>query len=183
MSDAGSPASYSAGPASYLEFTRNGHAFNFDNTSQDYSTGFVSQVGFIQTANIRSNQTHVSYQWFPKHSILQSFGLESSNSLAFDHNGNRVYHYTSGDPFFAFPRKIVVAPLVGENSDTLTPAQYPLLKAPRNLTENYGGFILKGAPLAELNFNIVFAHGGNPNIILLLAPSPSSCTRSLCRPL
>lgn len=163
LSDAGSTASYFAGPASYLEFTRNGHSFNFDNTSQDFSTGFVSQVGFIQTANIRSNQTHASYQWFPKHSIIQSFGLEGNNNLAFDHKGNRVYHYTSGDPFVAFPRKIIIAPLVGENSDTLTPAQYPLLKAPRNLTENYGGFVLKGAPLSQLNFNLVFTHGGNPN--------------------
>lgn len=163
LSRHGAAAHYDAGPASYLEFTRNGHSFNFDNSFQDYSTGFVSQAGFIQTANIRSNQTHMTYQWFPKHSILQSIGLEANNNVAFDHRGGRVYHYTSGDPFFAFARKIIVAPLFGENSDTLTPAQYPRLTQPRNITENYGGFVFRGAPLSQLNFNIVFTHGGNPN--------------------
>lgn len=163
VSDRSSMASYSAGPASYLEFTRNGHSFNFDNTYQDFSTDFISQVGFIQTANIRTNQTHTNYQWYPKHGILQSIGVENSNNLAFDHQGNRVYHYTNGDPFFTFARKIVIAPLIGENSDTLTPAQYPLLTGNRNLTENYGGIVFKGAPFSQLNFNIVFTHGGNPN--------------------
>jgi hypothetical protein len=163
VSDEGSPASYSAGPASYFEVSRSGRSFNLDNTYEDFSTGFVSQTGFIQTADIRTNQDHVSYQWYPAHSILQSIGLESSNNIAFDHQGNRVYHYTSGDPYFTFARKIVAAPLVGENSDTLTPASYPLLEHSLNLTENYGGFVLKGAPFSQLNFNIILTHGGNPN--------------------
>ncbi|WP_158945690.1 carbohydrate binding family 9 domain-containing protein [Granulicella sp. S190] len=163
VSDEGSAATYSAGPASYLEFTRNGHSFNFDNTYQDFSNGFVSQVGFIQTANIHTDQNHTSYQWYPMHSIFQSIGVETNNSLAFDHQGNRVYHYTNGDPFFAFARKIIVAPLVGENSDTLTPVEYPLLTKNLNLTENYGGIVFRGAPYSQLNFNIVFTHGGNPN--------------------
>ena len=92
--------SYAAGPASYLEFTRNGHSFNFDNTYKDYSSGFQSQVGFIQTTDFRNNQTHATYQWYPKHSVLQSIGLETNDNFAFDHQGNRLYHYTTVDPLF-----------------------------------------------------------------------------------
>ena len=163
ISDDGAKPSYSAGPASDLEFTRQGRSFNFDSTFQDFSTGFASQLGFIQTSNIRNDQTHASYQWYPRHSILQSYGLETNINVAFDHYGNRVYHYTTVDPYFTFARKIVLAPLFGENSDTLTPAEYPLLARNRNLTENFAGLVFKGAPFTQLNFNLVFTHGGNPN--------------------
>lgn len=172
----GSSASYSAGPASYLELTRNGHAFNLDNVYKDFSRGFISQTGFIQTANIRSNSTHFNYQWFPKHSILQSYGLEANNQFAFDHGGNRAYHYTTVDPFFLLARKTTIAPLLGQNSDTLLPAQYPLLTTTRNVTENFVGMVFRSAPLPQLNFNIVSTYGGNVNY----NPAPGT-TPSLLR--
>ncbi len=156
-------AGYAAGPASWLEVTRNGHAFNLDNVYQDFATGFGSQVGFIQTANIRSDQLHASYQWFPKHSALQGVGLETNQQIAFDHQGNRVYHYSTFDPFFTLARKTTIAPLVGQNSDTLGPQDGYTLARSRNLTENFGGLVFRSAPLRQLNWNIVFTHGGNPN--------------------
>jgi len=157
------PSTYAAGPGSNLELTRSGHSFNFDDTYYDFSTGFVTQVGYLQTANIRSDNLHTNYQWFPKHSVLQSWGIETSDQFAFDHFGNRVYHYSTVDPFFTLARKTTIAPLLGANSDTLTPAQYPLLRANRNITENFGGLVFRSAPLAQINFNIVYTHGGNPN--------------------
>ena len=159
----GVEATYNAGPATYLEFTRNGHSFNFDNVYADFSTGFASQVGFIQTADNRSNSNYSEYQWYPKHSPLQSYGVESNNKVAFDHQGNRVYHYSSADIFFALARKTILAPLVGQNSDTLTPVEYPVLAQNRNFTQNYLGIVFKGAPLSQLNFNIVYTGGGNVN--------------------
>ena len=172
LSTPGAAASYTAGPASYLELTRNGHSFNFDNTLQDFSAGFASQVGFIQTANIRTNANYLEYQWYPKHSFVQSFGLETSNKIAFDHQGNRVYHYTSADPFITLARKTSLAPLVGQNSDTLTPAEYPVLAANRNFTENYYGIVFRSAPLPQLNFNIVYTVGGNVNYNPVSEESP-----------
>ncbi len=156
-------AHYAAGPASWLEFTRSGHALNLDNVYQDFASGFGSQVGFIQTANIRSDQLHANYQWYPKHSLFQSIGLETNEQIAFDHGGNRVYHYSTVDPFFALARKTIIAPLIGQNSDTVGPQDgYPLTRN-RNLTENFGGVAFRSAPLPQLNWNIVFTHGGNPN--------------------
>ena len=40
----------------YLEADRSGHAFNLQSVSRDYSTGFQSQVGFIQTTDYYNNQ-------------------------------------------------------------------------------------------------------------------------------
>ena len=161
--DSGTPPTYSAGPASYLEVQRNGHAFNLNSEYNDISTGFQSQPGFIQTADIRSNHTHTNYQWFPKHSVIQSFGLEGNENLAFDHQGNRVYRYLQFDPFVLLPRNLVFAPIFVVNSDTLGPQDGTLLTHNRNFAENAGGIVLRGAPFTQLNLNLQAFRGGNVN--------------------
>ncbi len=161
--DSGTPPTYAAGPASYFELQRTGHAFSLDTVYKDLSAGFQSQVGFIQTTDIRNNDTHVAYQWFPKHGTIQSIGLQTDQNIAFDHQGNRVYHYSNFNPFFLLPRNIVLAPIVGQNSDTLGPQDGTLLTRNRNFTENYGGFMARGAPFPQLNFNITAFRSGNVN--------------------
>jgi hypothetical protein len=166
-------SSYSAGPASYLEFSRQGHAFNFDNTTTDYSTGFGSQVGFIQTADLYKDHNHTNYQWYPKHSVLQSIGLESDQQIAFDHQGNRISHYSTFDPFFTLKGNTVLAPLVGENSDTVGPQNGYAIPGNLNFTENFVGGVLKSAPIRQLNVNITTLRGGNVNY------NPAGTTPSL----
>jgi hypothetical protein len=161
--DSGTPPTYSAGPTWNLMAVRSGHAFNLQSSYQDYSTGFQTQLGFIQASNFRDSQTHSTYQWYPKHRTLQSFGLETNQNIAFDHFGNRVFHYSSFDPFLLLPRNIVIAPIGGENSDTVGPPSYPLLTEYKNFTENYGGFVARGAPFPQLNFNIQAFRSGNVN--------------------
>ena len=161
--DSGTPPGYSAGPATYIEFQRNGHAFNLDSSTSDVSTGFQTQLGFIQSSNLRSNHTHMNYQWFPKHSVLQSYGLELNENLAFDHRNNRVYRYVTFDPFFLFARNMVFAPLFGENSDTLGPQNGVGLTRNRNFTENFAGIVLRGTPLNQLSLRLVALRGGNVN--------------------
>ena len=154
---------YSAGPASDLQFLRNGHAFNMQDEYQDFSTGFRTNVGFIQTQDTRNNAFHMNYQWYPKKSVIQSFGLETQQNIAFDHQGNRVYHYSTFDPFLLLPRNIVLAPLAGQHSDTVGPQDgYPLTHNV-NFTENLGGFVARGAPFAQLNFNLQAFRQGNVN--------------------
>jgi len=161
--DSGPPATYTAGPASIFQLQRNGHAFNLYSNYQDYSTGFRSQLGFIQSSNFRNDQTHATYQWYPKHRTIQSFGWETNQNFAFDHQGNRVFRYMSFDPFLLLPRNIVIAPIGGENSDTVGPQSYPLLTRHKNFTENQAGFVVRGAPFPQLNFNINAFRSGNVN--------------------
>ncbi len=161
--DSGTPPTYAAGPASNLQLQRAGHAFNLQSTYQDISTGFQTQLGFIQTSNLRNGQTHMTYQWYPKHRAIQSFGLETNQNVAYDHFGNRVYHYSVFDPFVLLPRNIVIATLGGENSDTVGPPGYSTLTHYRNFTENFGGLVARGAPFPQLNFNITAYRSGNVN--------------------
>jgi len=159
----GSPPPYSAGPASDVQLNRNGHAFNLFNEYQDVSTGFQTYLGFLQSANIRSDHLHTTYQFFPKQSKIQSWGFEQNQNLAFDHQNDRVYHYTTVDPFVLLPRNFVIAPLIGQNSDTVSPANYPGLPAFKNFTENFGGLVLRGAPWSQFNLNLVALRSGNVN--------------------
>ena len=68
----GTASTYSAGPASYFEVQRTGHAFNLDTLFKDYSTGFQTQLGFIPTTDFYNSQTHASYQWYPKGHAIQT---------------------------------------------------------------------------------------------------------------
>jgi len=171
--DSGTPPPYAAGPASSLQLQRSGHAFNLWDNYVDVSTGFQTQLGFIQSANFRNNYTHATYQWFPNHRFYQSFGLETGQNIAFDHQGDRVFHYSSFDPFWLLPRNIVIAPVGGENSDTVSPLTYPALAQFRNFTENFGGFVVRGAPWSQFNFNLQAIRSGNVNYNPVAGQIPS----------
>ncbi|MGA7159282.1 MAG: carbohydrate binding family 9 domain-containing protein [Acidobacteriaceae bacterium] len=157
------PAGYNAGPASDVQLQRNGHAFNMFNEYQDVSEGFTTLLGFFQTSNIRSDHVHATYQWFPKHSTIQSFGVETNQNVAFDHANNRVYHYSTFDTFVFLPNNIVLAPIFGQNSDTVGPQDGYLLTANKNFTENFGGFVARGQPWSQFNFNVQALKSGNVN--------------------
>jgi hypothetical protein len=161
--ESGTPTPYSAGPASAFQLQRSGHSFNLNENYFDASTGFETQLGFIQASNFRNNQTHATYQWYPKNRFYQSFGLETNQNIAFDHEGDRIFHYSTFDVFWLLPRNIVLAPIVGENSDTVSPFNYAGLTYFKNFTENFGGWVMRGAPWSQLNFNLQALRSGNVN--------------------
>lgn len=157
------PEGYRAGPATDVQITRSGHAFNLQEEYQDFSTGFDSLVGFFSTADIRNDHVHSTYQWFPKKSLVQSFGLETNQNIAFDHQNNRVYHYSTFDPFVLLPRNILLAAFGGQNSDTVGPQDGYLLKRSQNFTENLGAVVARGQPWPALSFNLQAIRSGNVN--------------------
>ena len=171
--DSGTPPTYSAGPATALKLQRSGHAFNMQEEYDDISAGFQTQLGFIQSNNFRDNHNHITYQWYPEHKFYQSFGLESGQDVAFDHAGNRVYHYSSFDPFWLLPRNIVIAPVFGQNSDTVNPANYDGLDHFKNLTENWGGLVFRGQPWSQFSFKLQAIRGGNVNYNPMSGTAPS----------
>jgi Domain of unknown function (DUF5916) len=175
MGDAstGTPATYNAGPATRLEMVRTGHAFNMHERLVDISPGFQTQLGFIQTSNIRYSDFHGTYQWYPEHRFYQSFGLEASQQTALDHRNNRIYRYLTVDPFWLLPRHIVIAPAAGQNSDTVNPADYDGLTNFRNFTENFVGFIFRGQPWSQFSFKLETFRSGNVNYNPVAGTAPS----------
>jgi len=161
--DPANPPAYSAGPASYFEIQRTGHAFNFDSVFKDFSKGFQTQLGFIPTTNLYYDQTQATYQWFPKHTQIQSLGLNLVQQLGWDHQGNRVYHYTTFAPYILLPRRFEIAPQGGQSSDTVGPQNGYPLDHNVNFTQNFGGIVVRGAPYAQMNFTLIGLRSGNVN--------------------
>ena len=154
---------YAAGPASRLSISRTGHSFNLWNNFKDYSTGFQSQVGFINQTDIRSEHIHSSYTWYPNVGALQSTGLQGDTFLAWDHQGNRIGHYSTVDGFVQLSRSTSFIPLAGQNSDTVGPQDGYNVPANENFTENFAGLIFRSAPTEQLNFSLQFNQSGNVN--------------------
>ena len=139
-----------------LEVQRTGHSFNLDTVFKDYSTGFQTQLGFIPTTDLYSDQTHATYLWYPKKKSIQSFGLDAVQLLGWDHQGNRLYHYFTFSPYVTLPRQYghsrrswAITPIPSGPQDG-----YPLTHNV-NFTENFGGMLVRGAPFSQLNFFLV----------------------------
>jgi hypothetical protein len=161
--DSGTPPPYSAGPASNLWIGRSSHTANYNTSYLDFSKGFISQLGFYATNNIRSSSSYANHQWYPKSKLFQMVGVEFNPNIAFDHDGHRVYRYISYDPFIVLPRNFVIAPVGGQNSDTVSPLNYPALTHYQNFIENYAGLVFRGQPYTQFSFNLRAFRSGNVN--------------------
>jgi hypothetical protein len=104
---------------------------------------------------------------------VQSYGFETSDSVAFDHDNHRVYHYSSFDWYWTLPRNFVGGPLVGQSSDTLSPESYSALSHYKNITENYGGVFFRGAPWSQFSFKLQALESGNVNYSPASGQEPS----------
>lgn len=175
--DSGTPPTYAAGPAGVFQLSRSGHSFNMFDSFADFSKGFQTQLGFIQSANIRRNFLHLTHQWFPRERFYQSFGLEANHEIAYDHDGNPVYSYSGFNPFWHLPRRIAIAPSVGQNSDTVSPSAYRALTGFRTFIENYAGLWMRGAPWPQFNFQLDMYRGGNVNYNPVEGQAPSLLDR------
>jgi hypothetical protein len=161
--DSGTPPTYAAGPAGTVQISRSGHSFNMFDSFADFSKGFQTQLGFIQSANIRHNYFHATHQWYPSDEFLQTIGLEVNQDTAYDHDGNPVYSYSGFDPFLHLPRKFAIAPSIGVNTDTASPSSYSALNGYTSFDQKYVGFWMRGAPWSQFNFQLDLYRGGNVN--------------------
>jgi hypothetical protein len=171
--DSGTPLPYSAGPATKFKLHRTGRSFVFDGTFLDFSSGFQTSTGFISTANIRQGSAYARYRWFPESKAILNYGVESNQNIAFDHQGNRIFHGSSVDFFISLLRNMAIVPIGGQNSDTLGPQNNSLLTENHNFTENYGGIIARGAPIPQMTFNLSAFRGGNVNYNPVDCPTSS----------
>jgi hypothetical protein len=70
-------------------------------------------------------------------------------------------------------RNTAIAPIVGQNSDTLGPQDGVLLTGNKNFTENFGGLVLRSAPWNQLNLYTYSVIGGNVNYNPVAGAAPS----------
>lgn len=154
---------YSAGPASRLELNRNSRRFSLFSAFRDFSQGYEADAGFVTIPAVRQSNSNIAYTWYPNKHGIQSIIVQPQFNFAFDRGGNRVFHYNENDLIFTLPRNGLIVPFIGNNSDTLTPAQYPTLAHNTNYTQNYTGALIRLAPIRQLNTRLTYVHGATPN--------------------
>lgn len=159
---------YSAGPATRLNLSRSGRSFSMNSTYRDFSAGYRVDAGFVTIPAVRQSISNTSNQWYPtgakaKRFGLQSIGIESNHNFVLNRSGQRVLRNDQGDVFATFARNTVVAPIAGQHSDTLGPADYAQLTRRTNFTENFVGFVLRSAPRPQLSVNFTGVHGATVN--------------------
>jgi hypothetical protein len=83
----------------------------------------------------------------------------------------------------SFPRQIIIAPQVGENSDTVGPQDGYPLDHNVNFTQNFGGMVVRGAPWSQLNFTLIGLKTGNVNYNPVAGGVPSLLNAQLVQAL
>ncbi len=154
---------YSAGPANRLGLYRTGRSFNLNLRYRDFSQGYQADAGFTTIPQVRQSSSNASYSWYPNKHGIQSFQLQPQFNIAFDRGGNRVFHYNENDIVLTLPHNGLIVPFFGNNSDTLSPTNYPELAHHTNFTENYTGALIRLAPIPQFNTRITYVHGATVN--------------------
>ena len=88
--------SYSAGPGYKVIAERAGRKFNFQTVYTDYSPGFVTETGFVNRNDVRSERIDASYFFRPEGKTLISWGPTLEQFAIWDHRG-------VGLDYFGFP--------------------------------------------------------------------------------
>lgn len=154
---------YNAGPATRLSLTRQGHSFFFNQSYRDFSSGFETDAGFVTVPSVRQPNTNIGYTWYPQHHTVQSYGVQSNLRFAWNRAGERVFRYNENDFVVTLPRNGLIVAFAGANSDSLGPGDFASLTRRNNFAENYGGVLVKFAPMPQLTLNLNATHGATVN--------------------
>ena len=154
---------YNAGPASRLSITRQGHSLFFNARYRDFSGGYQADAGFVTVPSVRQYVANFGYTWFPQHRLVQSYGVQNNINMAFNRQSQRVFRYNENDFIVTLPHNGLIIPYAGLNSDSLGPQDFSSLTRRSNYAENYGGLLVKYAPIPQLSLNMNFTHGATVN--------------------
>jgi hypothetical protein len=89
--------SYQAGPAYKIDVVRSGLHLNYEGIYNDFSSGFISEPGFVNRVGIREMQHTLTYRFRPRNSILVGWGPSLLLDHVWDRNNLRQdeQYYTS----------------------------------------------------------------------------------------
>jgi hypothetical protein len=154
---------YYAGPAGKFDVSRFGRQLAVSLQYEDYSPGFISQLGYIRRTDYRHITGQFDYRFRPEGKHLIDHGPELESEYGWNHSNDRVWMHQQFEYVFDFTRKTQVFPLLGVNSDTAYPGEVPNLTYRRTFTQNFIGGLIQSSPVPQLTLNLLYTYGGNPN--------------------
>jgi Domain of unknown function (DUF5916) len=154
------PGSTSFSPPGY-QFGRNteavlnniGRRLSYEFMFQDITPNFHTDTGFVPRTDIRNASQYFHFYWRPEGKHLVFFGPEGNSHNLWDHNGVAVQQVYNFDWVFDFKPNLILAPILGYETDILRPADFSRLANNQKYVQHLVGFIVKGSPLRRITFN------------------------------
>ena len=155
-----SPPSTSSSASGY-QFGRNteavlnniGRRFSYELMFQDITPNFHTDTGFVPRTDIRNASQYFHFYWRPEGKHLVFYGPEANTTNLWDHNGVAVQQVYNFDWVFDFKPNLIIAPIIGYQTDILRPNDFSGLPDNHKYVEHVAGFVFKGSPLSKLTFN------------------------------
>ena len=137
-----------------------GRRLSYELMYQDITPDFHTDTGFVPRTDIRNVSQYFHFYWRPEGQHLVFHGPEANVQNLWDHNGvavQQIYHF---DWVFDFKPNLILAPLIGYQTDTLRPADFTGLPNNHKYVQHFVGFVAKGSPLSRLTFNTQIVRDG-----------------------
>lgn len=144
-----------------------GQRATFFSEYQDISPEFRTETGFVRRTDIRRTNSYYHFYWHPaKSKIMQQHGVEMGFERIWDQQNQGVEYNVNFDYVFGFQHNWLFAPIIGIQSDTLRPQDFPGLPFNRKFTQDFGGIVFRGQPLSALNWSFKWIRSGAVNLVV-----------------
>ncbi|HEV2732210.1 MAG TPA: DUF5916 domain-containing protein [Terriglobales bacterium] len=130
-----------------------GRRLSYELMFQDITPNFHTDTGFVPRTDIRNASQYFHFYWRPEGKHLVFHGPEANTTNLWDHNGVAVQQVYNFDWVFDFKPNLVIAPLIGYQTDILRPNDFSGLPDNHKYIQHLVGFVFKGSPLSKLTFN------------------------------
>ncbi len=143
----------------------NGRRFTESLQYLDITPGFRTETGFVPRADQRNISNYFHFYWRPEGKHLIFHGVETSENNMWDHQGNVVQQQGNFDYVFGFRRNIIVAPIIGYESDVLRPSDFNGLPGKRQYAQDAWGFVFRGSPTNVFSWNTQYLRDGTVVVV------------------
>lgn len=163
---------YSFGSDHDTSIMASGQRLQFNLNYQDISPGFHTETGFIRRTDIRHINSYYHFYWHPKGPMILH-GPEMNGDKTWDHHGTGVEYNYNFDYVFGFHRNTIIAPVIGLESDTLRPVDFPGLPFNKKFIQDIGGIVFRSSPLRQLLFSLRAFRQGAVNVVVPAGQLPN----------
>ena len=131
----------------------NGRRFALGLQYLDITPNFVTETGFVPRVDQRSINQYGHFYFRPEGKHLVFHGPEENGDVLWSSHNTVLQQAFSFDYVFGFKRNIVVAPIVGYESDVLRPVDFVGLPNNRQYSQDAVGLVFRGSPWRMFSWN------------------------------
>jgi hypothetical protein len=119
----------------------------------DITPNFVSETGFVPRVDQRSANQYGHFYFRPEGKHLIFHGPEENSDVIWSSHNTVLQQTASFDYVFGFQRNIIVAPIIGYESDVLRPVDFTGLPNNRQYAQDVAGIVFRGSPWRMFSWN------------------------------